>query len=544
MASSFSSVAENAYSPVLPNTGGKLYIASLADGLMTNIDQSVISIEVNYSMNEASQISFDVLENMEVDYGSVFSEEKTYPRTLDFAKNNYFDIGRDVIYETQTIKNIDASGGSGEAQIIKQKQIYEISAVSVSQGPGGSPVYQVSCFTKAIQQMKRDRTPGAIKGSGSEFVKRAAQKYGLKFWGQETTKKVSITKASGDRQADSLWTVMTRIADEAKFVLYEVDGYLVFASEQYLLYKWGIDAGSPIKSIDPKTKRERRITPKFVPLQYPAVTAGTPGRFYAMSYPTIRVSDNDPRWGDGSINVDRQNGVQLRPGMTALIGDVPGFNGYYLISGVTFADRTPNPVAVEFRKPTKEPKDILDLAVGTRFLATDQDSSIPTIVSSRKGTLPRVASYPPNIYPVPSLENEIPENSPNIKSGLITRGNIPLYSRPVYVENGKATTMSPIIVFQKPDLSIRVGAFQNGDTCVIIPTIWTESGAANKLTRADSINKYLIDGYFLGKLSTPDAAKTYMNFLEKQQDLILRKYRFSNIYPEKGEVYPNTPGLT
>lgn len=543
MTSTFSAVPDSAYSAILPNTGGKLYIASLASGLMTNIDHSVISIEVNYSMNQASQISFDVLENMNSDYGSVFSNERTFPRILDFAENNYFAIGRDVIYETQTLNEIDSSS-SGEARLIRQKQIYEISAVSVSQGPGGSPIYQVSCYTKAIQQMKRDRNPGAVKGSGSEFIKRAAQKYGLKFWGQETTKKVSITKASGDKQADSLWDVMSRIADEAKFVLFEVDGYLIFASEEYILYKWGIDSGNPIKSVDKKTKQPKRIIPKFVPLQYPAVTAGTPGRFYAMSYPTIRVSDNDPRWGDGSISVDRQNGVQLRPGMTALVGDVPRFNGYYLITSVTFADRTPNPVLVEFRKPTKEPKDILDLAVGTRFLSTDQDFAIPTIVSSRKGTLARVADYPPNIYPVPSESNEIPNNSPNIKTGLILRGNIPLYSRPVYVENGKATTMSPIIVFQKPDLTIRVGAFQNGDTCVIIPTIWTESGVASKLTRDESIDKYLIDGYFLGKLNNLNSAKLYMNFLEKQQDLLLRKYRFPNIYPEKGQVYPSTPGLT
>jgi hypothetical protein len=67
--------------------------------------------------------------------------------------------------------------------------------------------------------MKRDRKPGVIKGTSSSFVENAARKYGLDFIGQQTSKTANITTASGDKQADSVWDVIKRIAQENKFVV-------------------------------------------------------------------------------------------------------------------------------------------------------------------------------------------------------------------------------------------------------------------------------------------------------------------------------------
>jgi hypothetical protein len=53
-----------AYSGNVPNTAGKISIGSLSDGIMTNIDHSIISVNVDYTMNAASQLSFDVIETM------------------------------------------------------------------------------------------------------------------------------------------------------------------------------------------------------------------------------------------------------------------------------------------------------------------------------------------------------------------------------------------------------------------------------------------------------------------------------------------------
>jgi hypothetical protein len=529
-----------AYSGNLPNTAGKISIGSLSDGVMTNIDHSIISVSVDYSMNEASQLGFDVIETMNTDFSQIAEAERTYPRVLEFAQNNYFQIGRDVIYETNTLNEMSNTNNSG-TNLIKQKQLFEIASVTFTQGPGGSPTWQVKCFTKAIQQMKRDRKPGTVKGTGSTFVKNAARKYGLKYFGEETSKKQTVTKASGDKQADSLWDVLTRLAQDAKFVIYEVDGFLVFASEKFLMHKWGIDSGDTVRVWNKKEEKFKTKNTKYIPLQYPAVGKGTPGYFFAMSYPTINVSTNDPRYGDGSIVVDRQNGTQIRPGMTAYVGDVPSLNGYYLIDSVSFTDRTPDPVTINFRKPTLEKKDEKELPVGVRFLQTNAERPIPTRVTAA------AVPYPPNgaYFPLPteSTEYDFPSVYPRMKSGLVSIGNIPLYSRPVLTVNGEPKTTFSITIFQKPDLTINYNGWKPGNTAVLITPIWTVGGFAVELTEAQAIAKYLSDGLFLAKLDSPANASKYADFIHRQQVEILR-VRFPEIDFYNGGVYPNTAGLT
>jgi hypothetical protein len=529
-----------AYSGNVPNTAGKISIGSLSDGVMTNIDHSIISVSVEYTMNQSSQLSFEVVETMNTDYSQIAEAEKTYPRVLEFAENNYFQIGRDVIYETTTLNEIDNTNNSG-INLIKQKQLFEIASLTFAQGPGGSPTWQVKCYSKAIQQMKRDRNPGTVKGTGSAFVKNAAKKYGLKYFGEETSKKQVVTKATGDKQADSLWDVLDRLAKDAKFVVYEVDGFLVFASEKYLLHKWGMDSGDTVRIWNKKKTRFEPKGTKYIPLQYPAVGKGAPGYFFAMSYPTINVSTNDPRYGDGSITVDRQNGTQIRPGMTAYVGNVPSLNGYYLIDSVSFSDRTPDPVTVSFRKPTLEPKEEKELPVGVRFLQTNAERPIATRVTpSTVQSAPNGAYFP---LPTQATENNFASTYPRMKSGLISIGNIPLYSRPVLTFNGEPKTTFSITIFQKPDLTINPNGWKPGNTAVLITPIWTVGGFAVELTEAEAIAKYLSDGLFLAKLDSPANAKKYADFIHRQQIEILR-VRFPEIDYHNGGVYPNTAGLT
>lgn len=525
----------------MPTKAGSIYIGSLSDGLMANIDASIIKVSVSYTMNAASQLSFEVLESMTTDYSSVASKERTFPRVLNYASNNYFEVGRDVVYETTTLNDILSSSDSAIVSQIKQKQLFEISSVTFQQGPGGSPTWTVECYSKAIQQMKRDRKPGSIKGNGTEFVKRAAAKFGLQFWGQETTKKYTITKASGDKQADSVWTVLDRLATDSKFVIYEVNGFLIFASEAYILHKWGINHGDTVSIYDTKLKRNVPKATKYIPLQYPAVVKGTPGPFIAMRYPTITVSNNDPRYGSGSITVDRTNGTQLRPGMTAYVGNVPGLNGYYLIDSVSFDDRTPDPVTVNFRKPTREEKEMKEIPVGLRFMQTDATAAVPTRITAKPKQLPTPPPIPAEILPIPTISSEY--SYPRFNNTLITVGNIPLYSRPVLTVNGEVKTTFSITIFQRPDLSINEGSWVAGNTAVLITPIWSIDGAANEISAEAARDKYLSDGLFLAKLSTPAAAKKYAELIHRQQIEILRK-RFPQVDFYNGGIYPNTVGLT
>ncbi len=470
---------------------GRIHIAALDAGIASNIDKSILNVSVSYSMEEASMLSFDVIESVDTNYASV-SKDSNFYSSLQFAENNYFVIGRDVSYETRTIGSIDSPVEASGYRLVQQEQLFEIASVSISQGGGGSPVWNVKCFTKAIQQMKRDRKPGAIKGTGTEFVKRAAEKYGLKFWGENTAKSQQITQASGDKVADSLWDVIKRLADDSKFACFEVDGYLIFAKEKYILHKWGVDEDTiQVKS---KKKPIKMITKtrRWVPLQYPRVFKGEPGRFYALQYPSITLSDNDPFAGDGSIIVDRTNGTQLRPGMTAYIGDIPGLNGFYLISSVDFSDRSSDPVSVSFRKPEKTEEEIKKqqpLPIGGRYAATSL-TQIPKIgnaplsetkSSAKKGVLPVPEQFSSLILPLPTEENpyKYPRNDETINPSLVV-GNIDIYGRPVVLhtlggESINKTTYS-ITILQKSDLTINYQNRGNNETCVLITPIWTING--------------------------------------------------------------------
>lgn len=472
------------------NQIGKLYIGSLSSNILDEISRSTLSIQVSYSMDMASQLSFTVLESVDTNY-SLGSDGLFYSE-LQFAKNNYFQIGLDVIYETNTLGAIDSS----DSTLVKQKQIFEIASVNVSQGQGGSPIWEISCYTKAIQQMKRDRKPAAITGQGTEFVKRAAAKYGLKFWGEQTTKNYTITKASGDKQAESLWDVMKRLASDAKFVLYEVDGYLIFASEKYILEKWGYDSESYLKVNQKKDIKEPK-TRRWIPLQFPIVTKGTPGIFKAYSYPSFSLSENSPYDASGSITVDRANGVQIRPGMTAYVGNIDGFSDFYLIDGVNFDDRTPTPVTVSFRKPEKTDKEKLEqlkkreIAVGNTFEATSlkgitaiSNPSIPLRVSPKQGNQIIPPQFDARIIPLPTATNEYAY--PRVyASENITQGNIPLYSRPILNTPDGVKTTHSITVYQKSNGDIYFGNFSSGPanmTVVLLTPIWAISGIARDIS--------------------------------------------------------------
>jgi hypothetical protein len=130
-----------------------------------------------------------------------------------------------------------------------------------------------------------------------------------------------------------------------------------------------------------------------------------------------------------------------------------------------------------------------------------------------------------------------------MKSGLISVGNIPLYSRPILTVAGEPKTTFSITIFQKPDLSINYNGWKPGNTAVLITPIWTYGGFAVELTEAEAIAKYLSDGLFLAKLDSKANAAKYADLIHRQQIEILR-IRFPEIDYYNGGVYSNTPGLT
>ena len=550
---------------------GKILIADLSNTSSNgyaDISKLVTSVNVSYSMDMASQLSFELVDP-----------------ELRMSGQNFFTLGRDIIYETQTLGRID--DGSGSAALVKQ--LFEISKVTVSQGPGSSPTFSIDCYSKAIQQMKRDKRPDTIKGQGTDFVRRAAAKYGLKFYGQETTKKQNITKASGEKQAESLWDVITRLAGDAKFVCFETDGYLIFASEQFLLHKWGTNARQvPKFTVDQKTGQKKQTgkkTQRWIPLQYPNQSTpqfqylGTPGYFKLTQYPSITKSDNDPYAADGSCVVERINGTQIRPGMTAYVGNVPNMSGFYIIESVSFDEMSSEPVSVSFRTPQRDEEKNKPklLPIGVTYQQTyvpfagTQTTPVTVVQSAKNATGKRITSesLDARLLPIPDQSNQLRyprmqyanltitypmlkgaitqggagQASTNDADSVLYTGNINLFSRPVLPSGSDAMTIFSITY-----------EFEFGSEwrAVLLPSIYTQGGVAVLKSSAEVIAKYNADGGYLGtakylavvrgetKQKAILNARDYAYLLSKQQSLILDK-RFPEYSGSRGSI-PNTAG--
>jgi hypothetical protein len=365
-----------------------LSIVDLNSKQLAEIANSVTSLEVSYTMDFASEISFSVLDP-----------------DFKMLKNNYFQIRRQVNY---------------------RNTLFEISAVDVDRSEGGSPLIKISARTAVLQQMKRDKQPETFANvSATQYADIVASRFNLKLFAESTVKRQSIIKAKNANSDESTWTVLKRLADDLQFVCFESSGTLFFCSQQFLLGKIGVDPvpptlvsttkfeypGVPVKRPDRndsvKTVQQRLLDlgykfaggadgffgpvtegivkqyqrenglvqdgivgpatwsklftsdptgastqgTKYIPFEWPKTEKGN--RFILLDQPKFRRSDDDPLQGDGSLTVDRKNGTQLRPGQTVGIKGVPTFEGLYLITECRFSEASPDPVGISFRTPEK-----------------------------------------------------------------------------------------------------------------------------------------------------------------------------------------------
>jgi hypothetical protein len=293
-----------------PITKELISIGSVETGQMADIAGNVTSMSVSLTMDQASELSFSVVD----------------PDFL-FASNNYFQIRRDVFY---------------------RELIFEIARVEVSRSQAIHPEYRLVCYNKNVQMMKRDKKPEAYRGiSASDYARTVAKRFNMNVFVENTPKKQSIVKGRSNNADENVWTVLQRSASEAEFVCFEIDNCLFFCSQKFLLGKWG----------DPNYQYMGNF---FVPFGWPEndekAFPGSRAKYVLMDMPTFSRSENDPMDAEGTLSVERTNGVQLRPGMTVNITGIPDFENGYLITDVSFEEGSPNPVRVSFRTPVKPAK--------------------------------------------------------------------------------------------------------------------------------------------------------------------------------------------
>lgn len=547
---------------------GTIRLANLSSQQMTNIDHSIIRVSIDYSMTMASELRFTVID---------FNNEMT--------KKNYFVIGRDVVYTTQTACPVDSFDGveSVSTGINYINLLFEIAEVSISQGPGNTPQVEVTCYSKAVQQMKRDRKPGEIKGSGSEYVKRAARKYGLRCFAEKSSQKVTINKASGDEQAESLWDVLSGIASEAKFVLFEADGILFFASQKFLLNKWGSNAVS-VEQKGKKGKPSKFVTEKSIPIvnwkDSWTVNQGsvysstvTAPAFELIEYPTFTTSANDPLDVTGSFSIARENGSKFRPGMTIELIGFPGeIDDKYLVDSVAFEDKVPDPVQISFRKPEKKPKDIKDIPIGKRVkqrsqFSTDYSESITVQQLGSKNSkqnrpnteadstrvflgiqsedLPENKIMDTRVSPLPEILNQqvYPRYGVLLENGtdkLLATGNIDMYSRPTKLVDGKITTLAQLIVENVTE----PGFNDNNPYVAIIPRVYVDGSGEPQVYGVETASSAFIgamstnsEADFIAKMADLESATDYVKLINQQQLLVLTS-RFGSKEIVETSIYP------
>jgi hypothetical protein len=287
---------------------------SLGDlGTFSNRDivQALTELNISLTISGSSEVSVSVIDP-----------------DFRMAKANYFQIRRDAFYKGL---------------------LFEIAAVETSRSEGIHPKHQLDCRSKAIQLMKRDKRPEAFNGiSGYDLAQRMALRYNMNFVGQKDAKKQATVKSNSGTTDDSVWSVLQSAAGEQEFVCFVSDNTLFYASEKWLLGKWG----------DPKFAYGDI---KFIPFIWPEPTVDflpeAIDKYVLLDMPTVRRSDDDVRAASGSMTVDRANGVLLRPGMTIFLGGMHGFDGFYLISDVQFSEGTFQPVQVQFRTPVDPNKE-------------------------------------------------------------------------------------------------------------------------------------------------------------------------------------------
>ena len=366
--------------PTLPIRGFEYFrvtFGSVAANIMEEINNSIISADINYSMDAVTELTLKIVDS---DYDQYRQASGTLQSKVGtgFAAANYFNIARDVTYVTKAIKSTSSTADAGKVAVSLYTLLMEVAEISCSQEQGVSTIWTVKCRTKACQQMKRDKKPGAISGNGTVYVAAVAKKFGLKFVGEPTTKNKTISKASGEKESDSVWDVIQNLAQAANFKCFESDGTLYFASMKWLMYKWGSEA----LTYPHQVKVNDKLVKKQVTRRYVPIMPGPYGRdFPAMKMPNMKKSDNTPMEAQGDAQIERTNGVSLRPGMTVFIGGIPTFTGYYLITAVNFEERSPNPVGISFATPERKPKEkILNLPVGPIY-ANTLDAFGPAVIA-------------------------------------------------------------------------------------------------------------------------------------------------------------------
>jgi hypothetical protein len=314
------------------------------------IAQNVMSLSVDYSVNGCSQLSVEIAD-----------------QDLMMYRNNYFQISTPVLFK------------GGDADPRGFGETFRISSMELSQSNDGFYTVRLECRTKAVQEMREDKTPQSYKSStGFEFARKVAAKFKLIPYIEEIKGiKQSTIKVKGVNNKDSVWDVLLRSAQDINFLCFVSNGRLFYGSPQWLLGRWGFETVPGVKLETYQGKTQKRDL-NFVPLLYPheAFDGIDPEskRLLLLKAPTMRRSEDSVKesegsaeiWGGPKYEIGEGSAYRLRAGMTVMprllingvnvfrdtegtnIGNDKGFDNAYLITSVKYQFGQPEPIAIAY----------------------------------------------------------------------------------------------------------------------------------------------------------------------------------------------------
>ena len=295
------------------------------------IAQSITGINVDYSVDGASQITVELV------------DEK-----LEMWNNGYFAVGNIVNFFDGTIT-----------------EKYMVASHEISAGEGEYFQITLALRTEAIQRMKLDKKPQALKSTTAyDFAEKVAKKFGLEFLGQKPVGvKTTTIKVKTEKNKESVYDVLVRSAKDLQylcFVMYAIPANgtvpvptLFYGSPKWLLGRWGIEKTEEFTFAKIGGGTEKRSL-FFIPLKYPN---DDKLNFFLTQMPEMRRSMDSPKESEGSASLwvgDKYeenigSAYNIRAGMTVVVYGIMGFEQTaYLITSVKYRYGEPEPLAISF----------------------------------------------------------------------------------------------------------------------------------------------------------------------------------------------------
>lgn len=270
-------------------------IRDLSTNQMSNVTDFITSLSTSWSLDAVSQLSVTI-----------------HDMDMQMFLNNYFMVRREVTY---------------------RNDLFEIASVEIAQSEAKGAEVTLECRKAAIQRMKRDKNPEAYGGvTATDYAHIVADRFGLKFVGEPTSTARSVVKSNSSNTDESVWTVLGSLASKAQFNVFESDGTLYFASQEWLLGKW-----------------------ENLAFNFPSSLTGTGSEFQILEIPNCRRSDDDPNEAEVGFILNRsETTMAVRPGMTLTLSGMGEFNRQYIVSEVAYSLGVPDPVGISARTPVKK----------------------------------------------------------------------------------------------------------------------------------------------------------------------------------------------